>query len=49
MNPICLAQIRLVNTVNLSKLDVLLFERGGGLFIVGSESFAVSAPEKKTW
>jgi hypothetical protein len=42
-----LAKICLIDTVNFSKLDVLVFECRGCFLVVGSKSFAVATPMVK--
>jgi len=42
-----LAKIGLIHTVDLGNGDFALFEGSRGLFIVGSQRLAVSAPGKR--
>ena len=44
MNAVRLAEVRLVDTVDLSELDTLLLEAGRSLLVVGSKGLAVTAP-----
>ena len=39
-----MTEVSFVNTVDLSKLDILLFEGGRGLLIMRCESLAMSTP-----
>ena len=39
-----LAQVRLINTVHFSELEILFFERSGRLLVVRSKRFAVPTP-----
>ena len=47
LDAFCLAEIGLVDTVDLGKLDVLVLEGGGRLLAVRSEGPAVAAPGRK--
>lgn len=44
LDTIGLAELGLVNAVNLGDLNVLLLERGSGLLVVRGESLAVTTP-----
>lgn len=44
MNAIFLAEVGLVNAVNLSEFDALLFQLGSSLFVVRSEGLAMTTP-----
>lgn len=44
LNSIGLAQLSLVDTVDFSELDVLLEQSAGGLLVVRSQCFTMSAP-----
>ena len=39
-----LAEVRLIDTVDLGQLDIFLLQSGGGLLIMGRESLAVTTP-----
>jgi hypothetical protein len=41
---VLLAEISLVDTVDLGKLDVLVLQRSSSFLILGGESLAVAAP-----
>lgn len=42
-----LAQLRLVDTVDLSNLDRFLLQGGGSFLVFGCQSFAVTTPEQQ--
>jgi hypothetical protein len=44
---VVLAEVGLVDTVDLGQLDVLLLQSSGSLLILGGESLAVTAPGSK--
>ena len=49
LNAVVLAEISLINAVDLGKLDVLLLESGGSLLVLGGESLAVATPGSEDW
>lgn len=49
LDAVFLAQLLLLGAVNLCEGNVLGLELGGGLFVLGSEGLAVSAPGSEDW
>lgn len=44
LDAVALAQLLLLGAVDLCEGNILVLELGGGLFVLGSEGLAVSAP-----